>query len=70
MKTFMFSQDRPFIPQFIQKILEFKSWVNGYLNDGPYILVGYTYMHLFHIVDKLFHVYVLWSPKDGSTIRL
>jgi hypothetical protein len=42
MKTFMFSQDRPFIPQLIQDILDFKYWVNGYLNDGPNILVSHT----------------------------
>jgi hypothetical protein len=28
-KTFMFFQDFPFISQFIQEILDFKSWVNG-----------------------------------------
>jgi len=42
MKSFMFSQDCPFILQLIQEIFYFKSWVNGYLNDGPYILVGHT----------------------------
>jgi hypothetical protein len=34
LKTFMFSQYHPFILQFIQDILNFKSWVNGYLNNG------------------------------------
>ncbi len=34
MKTFMLSQYRPFILQFIQEIPNFKSWVNGYLNNG------------------------------------
>jgi hypothetical protein len=40
MKAFMLSQDCPFIPQLIQEILDFKSWVNGYLNNGLDILVG------------------------------
>jgi hypothetical protein len=47
MKTFMLSQDRPFIPQLIQEIPDFKSWVNGYLNDGSNILVGHINMHFF-----------------------
>jgi hypothetical protein len=34
MKKFMFPQDFPFTLQLIQKILNFKSWVNGYLNNG------------------------------------
>ncbi len=47
MKAFMFSQDRPFLLQLIQEIPNFKSWVNGYLNDGSDILVNHTKMHLF-----------------------
>jgi hypothetical protein len=47
MKTIMFSQDHPFIPQFIQEILDFKYWVNGYLNDGLDVLVNHTKMILF-----------------------
>ncbi len=42
MKAFMFSQDCPFIPQLIQEIPDFKSWVNGYLNNGSNILVSHT----------------------------
>jgi hypothetical protein len=45
MKTFMFSQNHPFIPQLFQEISDFKSWVNGYLNNGPNILINH--MHLF-----------------------
>jgi hypothetical protein len=41
------SQDRLFIPQPIQEIPDFKSWVNGYLNNGPNVLVGHTKIHLF-----------------------
>jgi hypothetical protein len=47
MKVFMLSQDRPFIPQFIQEIPDFKSWVKGYLNDGSNIIVSHVEMHLF-----------------------
>jgi len=47
MKTFMLSQDRPFIPQLIQEIPDFKSWVNGYLNDGLDILVNHIKMQFF-----------------------
>jgi hypothetical protein len=54
MKAFVLSQDRPFILQLIQEILDFKSWVNGYLNDGSNILVGHTKMHLFRFfVDDI-----------------
>jgi hypothetical protein len=77
-KTFMFSQDHPFIPQLIQEILDFKYWVNGYLNDGLYILVNHTKMLLFQFsMDKVGWLVmkykasltnVLWSPKDGPTI--
>ncbi len=80
MKAFMFSQDHPFILQLIQKILNFKSWVNGYLNDGLNVLVGHTKMHLFQfVVDKIrwsvmqykmFFIDALWSPKDALGIWL
>jgi hypothetical protein len=80
MKAFIFSQDCPFIWQLIQEILGFKSWVNGYLNDGPNVLVSHMEMHLFQFfVDevgwlviqyKVSPIDVLWSPKDGPTIQL
>jgi hypothetical protein len=54
MKGFMLSQNYQFILQLIQEILDFKSWVNGYLNDGLDILVNHTEMHLFRFfVDKV-----------------
>jgi hypothetical protein len=78
MKTFMFSQDCPFILQLIQEILDFKSWVNGYLNNGPKVFVSHTKMHLFKIfMDevgwlvmqyKMFPTNALWSLKDGLAI--
>jgi hypothetical protein len=53
-KTFMFFQDRPFISQLIQEILDFKSWVNGYLNDGLDVLVNHMELHLFWFsMDKV-----------------
>jgi len=47
MKAFMVSQEWPFILQLIQEILDFKSFVQGYLKDGLEVLVGHTSMHLF-----------------------
>jgi hypothetical protein len=46
-KAFMVSQEWPFIPQSIQEIQDFKSWVQGYLKDGPKMLIGHIDMHLF-----------------------
>jgi len=54
MKTFMLLQNCPFIPQLIQEILNFKSWVNGYLNDDLNVIVSHTKMHLFwFFVDEI-----------------
>ncbi len=74
------SQDRPFIPQLILEFPDFKSLVNGYLNNGLDILVSHINMHLFQLfVDKvrwsvmqykISLTNVLWSPKDGPTIWL
>jgi len=78
MKTFMFSQDHPFIPQFIKEILGFKSWVNGYLNNGSYIFVYIMHLFWFFMDEvrwlvmqyKVSFIDVLWSPQDGLTIQL
>jgi hypothetical protein len=43
----MVSQEWPFISQLIQEILDFKSWVQGYLKDGLEVLIGHINMHLF-----------------------
>ncbi len=54
MKTFMLSQDHPFIFQLIQEIPDFKSWINGYLNDDLDIFISHTKMHLFRFsMDEL-----------------
>ncbi len=47
MKAFMLSQDHPFILQLILEIHDFKSWVNGYFNNGLDVLVDHTKMPLF-----------------------
>jgi hypothetical protein len=47
MKVFMLSQDRPFILHLIKILPNFKSWVNGFLNDGLDILVGHMDVYLF-----------------------
>ncbi len=80
MKAFMFSQYCPFILQLIQEILDFKSWVNGYLNASPNVFDGHTKMHLFRFFVgevgwpmmqyKVSPTDALWSPKGGPTIRL
>jgi hypothetical protein len=80
MKAFMISQERLFIPQLIQKILDFKSWVLGYLKDGPKMLVGHTDMNLFYFfVDslgwpmmqyKVSPTNMMWSPINGPLIKL
>ncbi len=44
---YMISQERPLIPQLIQKIPNFKSWVLGCLKDDLGTLVRHTNMHLF-----------------------
>jgi hypothetical protein len=46
MRTFMISQKRLFILQLIKEISHFKSWVLGFLKNGPKMLVGHTDMHL------------------------
>ncbi len=49
MKAFMVSQERPFIPELIQEIPNFKSWVLSCLKDGPKTLIGHIDMHLFRL---------------------
>ena len=35
------------MPEFIQEVTDFKSFVNGYIKDGPTKLIGLGDMHLF-----------------------
>jgi hypothetical protein len=71
----MISQEQPFIPQLIQEIPNFKSWVQKYLENGFEVLIKHAYMHLFQLfMDsarwlvmqyKAFPTYSIWNPKDG-----
>ncbi len=80
MKAIMALQEWPFIPQLIQKIPDFRSWVQGYLKDEYEVLVGYINMHFFQffvdssrwpmMYNKMFPICSIWSPKDGPTIWL
>ncbi len=76
MRTFMISQEKLFIPQLIQEIPNFKSWVVGYLKNGPEMLVGHIDIHLFNFfVDsygwlvmqyKVSPTNLMWSPIDRA----
>ncbi len=48
-----------FIPELIQEILDFKSWVQGYLKDGLKVLIRHIHMHLFFIFCGFF-----WMASD------
>ena len=47
MKAFMESQELSLMPEFIQEVVDFKSFVKGYIRDGPAKLIGLRDMHLF-----------------------
>jgi hypothetical protein len=80
MRDFMISQERPFIPQLIKVIPNFKSWVLGCLKGSPKTLVRHTDMHMFRFfVDslgwsmmqyKISPTNHVWSLIDGPLIRL
>jgi hypothetical protein len=80
MRAFIISQERSFIPQSIQEIPNFNSWVLDCLKDGHERLVGHTNMHLFRFfVDslgwpmmqyKLSPIDLVWSSIDVLLIRL
>jgi hypothetical protein len=54
LRAFMISQERPFILQLIQEVLDFKSWVLSCLKDGLETLVRHTNIHLFRFfIDSL-----------------
>jgi len=70
------SQEQPFIPQPIQEIPDFKSWVQGYLKDGLEVLIRHIDMHLFQLfMDfarwlvmqyKASPTYSIRNLKDGA----
>jgi hypothetical protein len=47
MKSFMESHEMSFIPKFVQEVANFKSFIQGYLCDGPSRLIGLGDIHLF-----------------------
>ena len=47
MKAFMQSQDLSFMPEFIQEVEDFKSFIHGYQSSGATCLIGLGEMHLF-----------------------
>ena len=47
MKAFMQSQDLSFMPEFIQEVADFKSFIHGYQSSGAMRLIGLGEMHLF-----------------------
>jgi len=53
MKAFIISQQKPFIPQLVQEIPDFKSWVLSCLKNGLEMLVGHIDMHLFRFIINL-----------------
>jgi hypothetical protein len=80
MKAFTISQQKPFIPQLVQEIPDFKSWVLGCLKNGLEMLVGHIDMHLFRFIINLLGWLMMQykvspidpirSPIDGPPIRL
>jgi hypothetical protein len=52
MKAFMVSQERPFIPQLIQEIPYFITWILG-LKDGLKTLVRHINVHIFRFFVDL-----------------
>ena len=43
----MQSQDLSFMPEFIQEVADFKSFIHGYQSSGAMRLIGLGEMHLF-----------------------
>ena len=80
MMSFMQSQDLDFMPNFVQDVADFKSFVQDYIRDGADRLVGLGEMHLFKFyIDeegwpvmqcKELAVHVYWLPRDKPAICL
>ncbi len=80
MKAFMVSQKRPFTPQLIQNILDFKTWALGCLKDRLETLVEHINLHIFRFFMHLsgwpmIHYKItltnsIWSPMEGLLIKL
>lgn len=80
MKSFMESQEMRFMPEFIQEVADFKSYISGYLCDGATRLIGLGEMHLFKFyVDsdgwpvmkyKESATDEHWCPRNKPPLRL
>ena len=80
MMAFMASQDLSFMPEFVQEVSNFKSFVQGSIHDGVDRVVGLGDMHLFKFyVDeegwpvmrfKELAIHSHWLPRDKLGIRL
>ena len=80
MKTFMHSQELSFMPEVIQEVADFKSFVKDYLHSGASTLIGLGEMHLFKFyIDnegvpvmtyKKSTVNTQWLPTDRPPLWL
>ena len=80
MKAFMQSQDLSFMPEFIQEVADFKSFIHGYQSSGATRLIGLGEMHLFKFyVDddgwpvmryKKSAIDAQWQPLNRPPVRL
>jgi hypothetical protein len=80
MKAFIQSQELAFMPEIVQEVGDFKSFIKGYQCDGVAKLIGLGKMHLFKFyVDSLGWLIMwwkksavdsLWQPHNSSPIRL
>ena len=80
MKAFMKSQKLAFLPEVIQEVADFKSFVQGYQCSGTERLLGISNMHLFKFyVDsegvpvmkfKKSAVDAEWEPRNKPPIKI
>ena len=78
--AFMASQDLSFMPEFVQEVADFKSFVQGSIRDGADRLVGLGDMHLFKFyVDeegwpvmrfKELAIHLHWLSRNKPGIHL
>ena len=80
MKVFLELQELSFMHEFIQEVADFKSFVKGYIRDGPTKLIGLEDMHLFKffvddegwpiILNKESVVDLHWLPHNKPLVHL
>jgi hypothetical protein len=69
-----------FIPEFVQEVADFKSFIQWYLCDGPSRLIGLGDIHLFKfyvdeeewpvLQDKESATDTTWLPRNKPALRL